>query len=165
MHHRLAFLPFGSNEATFQQSNRETDEEEPNLQRLRLQIFVCRVCHAHLASGAEICSREFHGASGRAYLFNAAINTALSSPEQRRLRTGMHTVTDAACAQCGNAVGWRYVAAVDISQQYKVGKYVLELARMRRRNNGRNRVDFDDRYADDSSSSGMEDDSNPSPVD
>ncbi|KAH9247340.1 hypothetical protein BASA81_015057 [Batrachochytrium salamandrivorans] len=168
---QLAFLPFGSNEVTFQQSNRDTDEEEPNLQRLRSQIFVCRVCHAHLASGGEICSRDFHGASGKAYLFNTAINTSLSNPEQRRLRTGMHTVTDAACVQCGNVVGWRYVAAVDTSQQYKVGKFVLELSRVRRRNNGRNRVDFDDRYEEErrtSSSSGSsmeEDDSNPSPVD
>jgi hypothetical protein len=40
--------------------------------------------------------------------------------------TGAHTVGDISCAQCGSVLGWKYVAAEDEGQRYKVGKFILE---------------------------------------
>lgn len=44
----------------------------------------------------------------------------------RQLVTGAHTVSDISCAQCGSVLGWKYVAAEDEGQRYKVGKFILE---------------------------------------
>ncbi|GAB1195301.1 hypothetical protein APSETT444_004559 [Aspergillus pseudonomiae] len=33
------------------------------------------------------------------------------------------------CAFCGNILGWKYVAAEEESQRYKVGKFILETKR------------------------------------
>ena len=46
--------------------------------------------------------------------------------------TGMHTVADIRCAgeTCGSVLGWKYVAAEDESQKYKVGKFILECGRV-----------------------------------
>lgn len=48
--------------------------------------------------------------------------------------TGAHTVSDVSCAQCGSVLGWKYVAAEEESQRYKVGKFILETKRVCRSN-------------------------------
>ena len=45
---------------------------------------------------------------------------------QRELVTGAHTVGDISCAQCGSVLGWKYIAAAEEAQRYKVGKFILE---------------------------------------
>ena len=40
--------------------------------------------------------------------------------------TGAHTVSDVSCAFCGSLLGWKYVAAEEETQRYKVGKFILE---------------------------------------
>lgn len=40
--------------------------------------------------------------------------------------TGAHTVSDISCTRCGAVLGWKYVAAEDEAQRYKVGKFILE---------------------------------------
>ncbi|KAL0316395.1 UNVERIFIED_CONTAM: protein yippee-like [Sesamum calycinum] len=42
------------------------------------------------------------------------------------MMTGMHTVVDIFCVACGSIVGWKYEAAHEKSQKYKVGKFILE---------------------------------------
>ena len=83
-------------------------------------------------------------AHGRAYLVSAASpatqnvldttaslpNVAEGPPERRSLVTGQHTVTNITCATCGGELGWRYVAAQEEEQRYKVGKYILETKRV-----------------------------------
>ena len=39
-------------------------------------------------------------------------------------------MSDISCALCGNVLGWKYVAAEEESQKYKVGKYILETKRV-----------------------------------
>jgi hypothetical protein len=48
----------------------------------------------------------------------------------RQLVTGNHTVSDIHCRVCGLCLGWKYVAAEEESQQYKVGKFILEEKRV-----------------------------------
>lgn len=50
-------------------------------------------------------------------------------PVARNLVTGMHTVSDVSCAICGSVLGWKYLAAEDEGQRYKVGKVILESRR------------------------------------
>ncbi|KAK8206865.1 hypothetical protein M8818_004700 [Zalaria obscura] len=98
-----------------------------------------------------IISKGFTGRHGRAYLVSpsesafcadhaatavtpAARNSALPNlpntythkPVPRQLVTGAHTVSDISCAQCGSVLGWKYVAAEEETQKYKVGKFILE---------------------------------------
>ena len=111
----------------------------------------CGRCAADLCLTSAIVSRGFTGRWGRAYLVSAsghsenqtAPNTALSTrelnalpnthihrPVPRQLVTGGHTVSDVSCAFCGNVLGWKYVAAEEESQRYKVGKFILETKRV-----------------------------------
>ncbi|KAF7586357.1 hypothetical protein BBP40_009041 [Aspergillus hancockii] len=53
----------------------------------------------------------------------------MQKPVSRQLVTGAHTVCDVSCAFCGSVLGWKYVAAEEESQRYKVGKFILETKR------------------------------------
>ncbi|KAJ5668794.1 hypothetical protein N7462_009864 [Penicillium macrosclerotiorum] len=104
----------------------------------------CTGCAAHLCLTSQIISKGFTGRHGRAYLVSAepvasAVsmsasssptaslpNTTLQHPVPRQLVTGAHTVSDISCAFCGSILGWKYVAAEEESQRYKVGKFILE---------------------------------------
>ncbi|KAJ4992960.1 Yippee family protein [Stagonosporopsis vannaccii] len=57
-------------------------------------------------------------------------NTLLHAPTSRQLVTGLHTVSDISCRACGSVLGWKYVAAEEETQRYKVGKYILETRRV-----------------------------------
>ncbi len=59
---------------------------------------------------------------------NTNANEGNSVP--RQLVTGAHTVGDISCAQCGSVLGWKYVAAEEEAQRYKVGKFILETKRV-----------------------------------
>ena len=104
----------------------------------------CTTCSAHLCLTSQIISKGFTGRHGRAYLVSASPlatavsvsgsspptatlpNTVLQHPVPRQLVTGAHTVSDVSCAVCGSVLGWKYVAAEEESQRYKVGKFILE---------------------------------------
>ncbi|KAG6432447.1 hypothetical protein SASPL_104023 [Salvia splendens] len=70
--------------------------------------------------------REMMLVHGKAYLFNKVVNVSVGEQEDRMMMTGMHTVVDIFCVGCGSIVGWKYEAAHEESQEYKVGKYILE---------------------------------------
>lgn len=108
----------------------------------------CSRCLADLALTSQIVSKGFTGRHGRAYLVSASDswiqaapsaskkdtlpnlpNTFTHRPVPRHLVTGAHTISDISCAQCGSVLGWKYVAAEEESQQYKVGKFILETRR------------------------------------
>ncbi|PGH31642.1 protein MPE1 [[Emmonsia] crescens] len=105
----------------------------------------CARCSADLCLTSQIISKGFTGRHGRAYLVSAnpstdAIsiaptsslqrtslpNTVTQQPLPRQLVTGAHTVSDIICRFCGSLLGWKYVAAEEESQKYKVGKFILE---------------------------------------
>nr|CAB3501750.1 unnamed protein product [Digitaria exilis] len=93
-------------------------------------VFRCRRCRVDSASKNAIISRDFHGRTGRAYLFHHVVNICLGPNEDRHLVTGLHTVNDIYCSCCQQILGWRYEKAYNQSEKYKEGKYILERARM-----------------------------------
>ncbi|KAF2402522.1 yippee-domain-containing protein, partial [Trichodelitschia bisporula] len=117
-------------------------------------VLRCARCLAHLLPTSSIISKGFTGRHGRAYLVSATPltpsatststrrfatspshqpsipNTKTHAPVQRSLVTGSHTVADISCAVCGTGLGWKYVAAEEEAQRYKVGKFILETKRV-----------------------------------
>ena len=78
-----------------------------------------------------LVSKAFNGRHGRAFLFaGPAENVILGPREERMLMTGLHTVCDVHCRGCSEVVGWKYEGAVEPSQQYKVGKFIFEKAKL-----------------------------------
>ncbi|SLM35239.1 Yippee/Mis18 [Lasallia pustulata] len=104
----------------------------------------CARCATDLCLTSQIISKGFTGRHGRAYLVSASPVASGMSPTTtamdilslpnthtlkavpRQLVTGAHTVSDVSCAFCGQVLGWKYVAAEEESQRYKVGKFILE---------------------------------------
>lgn len=115
----------------------------------------CARCSTHICLTSQIISKGFTGRHGRAYLvcpstgslFHSANSGAVHSGSNtwssrssttslpntithravpRQLVTGAHTVSDISCAVCGAVLGWKYVAAEDEAQRYKIGKFILE---------------------------------------
>ena len=119
------------------------DQSDPylagNTSRLR-----CAKCSIDICFVSQIISKGFTGRHGRAYLVSpfpqslerapdrfvqrtsCLPNTRTDAPLSRQLVTGAHTVSDVHCASCGTILGWKYNEAEEESQQYKVGKYILE---------------------------------------
>ncbi|KAG0153083.1 Yippee-like protein [Penicillium digitatum] len=109
-----------------------------------VSYLCCAGCASHLCLTSQIISKGFTGRHGRAYLVSAepvatAVsvsassshtaslpNTILQRPVPRQLVTGVHTVSDVSCTFCYSVLGWKYVAAEEESQRYKVGKFILE---------------------------------------
>lgn len=54
------------------------------------------------------------------------VNITAGRSEERLMITGLHTVADIFCVNCGSNVGWKYEAAHEKSQKYKEGKFILE---------------------------------------
>ncbi|KAI3653218.1 hypothetical protein MP228_002643 [Amoeboaphelidium protococcarum] len=91
------------------------------------KIYACKKCNAHVALHSKIVSKNFTASTGKAYLIAGVVNIQLIGQAQDRvLRTGLHTVQDVQCIKCGTTIGWTYIKAFNQSEQYKVGKYVLE---------------------------------------
>ncbi|CAO3570083.1 unnamed protein product [Mortierella alpina] len=90
------------------------------------KILGCNACKTHFATNEHIMSKSFHGQYGRAYLFSNVINVYTGEPEDRSMRTGLHTVQDIHCAECSTVVGWKYLVAYEEPEQYKEGRFILE---------------------------------------
>lgn len=90
------------------------------------RIYTCGECRTHLTSHDEIISKSFHGRHGRAYLFDMCVNVSIGPAEDRRLITGLHSVSDICCKRCNTLIGWTYARAYEPSQKYKEGKFIIE---------------------------------------
>ncbi|KAL8453175.1 hypothetical protein Emed_001045 [Eimeria media] len=66
------------------------------------------------------------GRTGPAWLFERAANVSEGPCEDRVMTTGKHTISDIYCNDCGTNLGWRYHFAMQESQKYKEGKFILE---------------------------------------
>lgn len=121
------------------------DTSQPvDLPSNRSSLFQCSRCLTDLIFSDQIISKGFTGRWGQAYLVAPTLspvassparecslpNTTLHEPVRRELSTGPHTVSDMSCLHCGRTLGWKYVAAQDDTQKYKVGKFVLEANRV-----------------------------------
>lgn len=94
------------------------------------RTYNCGKCRTAVASVGGIISRAFHCKNGKAYLFQNVVNVFFEAEENRRMTSGVHTVADVLCVQCGDRLGWKYLAVQENSQKYKEGKYVLERAKI-----------------------------------
>lgn len=121
--------------------------DDANFLKGHVSYIRCSRCATDLCLTSQIISKGFTGRHGRAYLVSAepeacAVsvnatssptvslpNTIIQKPVPRQLVTGSHTVSDISCAFCGSVLGWKYVAAEEESQRYKVGKFILETRR------------------------------------
>lgn len=89
-------------------------------------VFVCGECATHLTTQDDIISKSFHGRHGRAFLLDNCVNVSIGPSEDRRLLTGMHSVSDIFCKRCRTLLGWTYRRAYEPSQKYKEGKFIVE---------------------------------------
>ncbi|KAK4234760.1 yippee-like protein [Achaetomium macrosporum] len=126
------------------------------LSRARPTTLRCRSCSTDLAFHDQIISKSFTGRLGRGYLVSPPsslatpscprsplnsdecgssrasdlVNIRVGRYEHRELTTGPHVVANISCAGCGSMVGWKYIDARNPEQKYKVGKFILEMARV-----------------------------------
>ncbi|GLE00088.1 hypothetical protein PINS_up008815 [Pythium insidiosum] len=90
--------------------------------------FRCADCGTVVASRADVIAKSFFGRTGKAYLMNAMFNVRMGTPRNRYLMTGMHTICDVMCSTCDVVLGWQYIRAMELSQKYKEGKFIMERA-------------------------------------
>ncbi|RZS23340.1 hypothetical protein BHM03_00056251 [Ensete ventricosum] len=90
------------------------------------RVYSCSNCGNHVCLHDDIISKSFHGTHGRAFLFSHGRNIVMGPKQDRLLMTGIHTVADAYCCDCGEVLGWRYERAYEETQRYKEGKFVFE---------------------------------------
>ncbi|KAM7279546.1 hypothetical protein ACFE04_006680 [Oxalis oulophora] len=88
--------------------------------------FVCRNCRNPLALRKDLISKNFYAKSGQAYLFSHVTNIRIGEKEDRQLITGLFSVGDIFCRNCGQALGWKYFHAYDALQKFKEGKLIVE---------------------------------------
>ncbi|KAI9045118.1 yippee/mis18 family protein [Aspergillus affinis] len=128
-------------------SSKDYSGDDAKYLKGHVSYIRCSRCATDLCLTSQIISKGFTGRHGRAYLVSAepeacAVsvnatssptvslpNTIIQKPVPRQLVTGSHTVSDISCAFCGSVLGWKYVAAEEESQRYKVGKFILETRR------------------------------------
>jgi len=123
-------------------------EPETRLQRAHPNTLRCVTCATDIAFASQIVSKGFTGRHGRAYLVSLPsstestcrgdltdrrgllINTKIGRNVNRELLTGLHVVADVSCMICNSVLGWKYVDAKELSQRYKIGKFILEMKRV-----------------------------------
>lgn len=69
---------------------------------------------------------KFRGEHGPAFLFHRVTGIEAGDPFDMDMTTGRHSVRRIWCGQCKEEIGWLYVKAPRLSQEYKVGKYLVE---------------------------------------
>ncbi|KAH7578080.1 hypothetical protein ACOSP7_000789 [Xanthoceras sorbifolium] len=90
------------------------------------RMYCCFKCRNPVSRHDDIISKAFQASNGRAFLFTHAMNIVEGPKQDRHLITGLHTVADVSCSDCGQVLGWKYERAYEESQKYKEGKIVLE---------------------------------------
>jgi hypothetical protein len=55
------------------------------------------------------------------------VNVNHAEEEERTMMTGKYTVQDISCRHCSTNVGWVYLKAHEESEEYKEGKFILEV--------------------------------------
>ncbi|KAK3386206.1 yippee zinc-binding/DNA-binding /Mis18, centromere assembly-domain-containing protein [Sordaria brevicollis] len=143
---------FSSSDYAPSSSVPSSNRHSTHLSPIQPDILRCAHCATDIAFASQIISKGFTGRHGRAYLVSPTPqqtsgshqqqpqsakgqptdlpNILTEAPESRRLVTGQHTVADITCAVCSSKLGWKYVDAKEASQKYKVGKFILECARV-----------------------------------
>ncbi|KAI3719562.1 hypothetical protein L6452_20464 [Arctium lappa] len=91
------------------------------------RLYACYNCRNRVALHDDIVSKHFvAGHRRRAFLFSHVMNLVVGPKMDRRFITGLYTVADVECSDCGEVLGWRYEKVHEESQKYKESKTVLE---------------------------------------
>ncbi|KAE9038601.1 hypothetical protein PR002_g5939 [Phytophthora rubi] len=93
-----------------------------------MHAFRCADCGNVVADRDDVVSKTFFGRTGKAFLMNNMYNIRVGPARNRYLMTGMHTIADVQCSQCDFVLGWKYIKAMESSQKYKEGKFIMEHA-------------------------------------
>ncbi|EPS57426.1 yippee family protein, partial [Genlisea aurea] len=80
----------------------------PFLIHLEGRKYTCKYCDTPLGLADDIVSKAFQSHNGPAYLFEKVVNVSTGTSEERMMTTGLHTVVDIFCVECGSLVGWKY---------------------------------------------------------
>ncbi|XP_055831739.1 protein yippee-like At4g27745 isoform X2 [Solanum dulcamara] len=97
---------------------------------VKRRSYSCNKCRSHVSLHDDIISKKFQGRKGKGFLFARVRNIVVGTKEERHLTTGLHTVADIYCGDCNEVLGWKYERAVEPSQKYKEGKFILELSKI-----------------------------------
>jgi RNase P subunit RPR2 len=90
------------------------------------KVYSCKRCCTHLVDKKELVSKNFHGKTGRAFLFNSAVNVDFGPEKDKIMMTGLHTIKSVICKKCRQVIGWTYVFAYEQREKYKEGKFIIE---------------------------------------
>ncbi|KAF3975895.1 hypothetical protein ACB098_12G032100 [Castanea mollissima] len=93
-------------------------------------LFSCRNCQNPLALRSNLLSKNFWGKTGPAYLFSHAMNIIVGQKEDRQLITGLYTIADIYCCNCGEVLGWKYLRSYDVRHKNREGKFIIERAKI-----------------------------------
>lgn len=93
----------------------------------KFTIYGCGRCKTHLSSSGQVMSKDYRGKTGDAFLMRKVVNVSEGPKETRYMITGRYVVCDIYCHTCKKLVGWRYLISERRDQEYKEGKYILEL--------------------------------------
>ncbi|KAF4785163.1 hypothetical protein HER10_EVM0003346 [Colletotrichum scovillei] len=173
-----------STSTTTNKSNR--NNKTTSLARTHPDTLRCSTCSCDIAFASQIVSKGFTGRYGRAYLIAPTVipnatttattqsasgganntknkgslaNVRIGKCENRQLVTGWHVVADITCVLCSAKLGWKYVDAKELSQKYKVGKFILEVERVVPFRSWEDVVDVpEEGYSDDEECDASEDD-------
>ena len=94
------------------------------------KVYCCKRCQTHWVNKDELVSKSFHGKTGRAFLFNSAVNVDYGPEKDKIMMTGLHTVKSVICKKCRQVIGWTYVFAYEPREKYKEGKFIIEKSYM-----------------------------------
>jgi hypothetical protein len=87
--------------------------------------YVCKACSTDLVLATDLISDEFRSGPHKAMLFSNVVNLDEGELHERQMTSGMHTIRTIFCIDCRTELGWKYVAAADPSNKYKVDKFIL----------------------------------------
>ncbi|KAH0749300.1 hypothetical protein KY290_028532 [Solanum tuberosum] len=108
----------------------EKAQKETEELTVKHRSYSCYKCRRHVSFHDDIISTNFQSKKGKAFLFAHVRNVVVGTNEEKRLTTGLHTIADIYCVDCNEVLGWKYEKAVEPSQKYKEGKFVLELCKI-----------------------------------
>ncbi|QLI69593.1 uncharacterized protein G6M90_00g065580 [Metarhizium brunneum] len=94
------------------------------------EMLLCTTCETVLGHERDIESRNFTGKHGPAILITYVYNITMARPIRIFMSTGWYIIRVVSCAGCKKEIGWIYLKVQQRSQLYKLGKFVLELARL-----------------------------------
>eukprot|EP00477_Mikrocytos_mackini_P000607 GAHX01000648.1.p1 GENE.GAHX01000648.1~~GAHX01000648.1.p1 ORF type:complete len:116 (-),score=15.22 GAHX01000648.1:32-379(-) len=97
-------------------------------------MYMCLCCGFYLAPARDnIISTQFVSKSGPAHLVGVVCNIKVGKAEEKELTSGSHEIAKIYCIKCEQKVGWKYIKASNSSQQYKVGKFCIEVKKIRKK--------------------------------